>query len=337
VLSAWRWLEAEPAVRPTLIFYAQPWFWGTASVLLLLILFKEVVIARVPGAKKPLDALQLVENKVSGLLASPVAVGALAWALHRVLERTPTSAVTGLFWGTAWAGEAGAAAMPDTLAWTFALVGASAVYGSVWLASHTLNVLILLSPFGLVDNVLKLLRFGLLVTVALLSRWVPMVGALVCGVLALVALLTAGSSYRLMRFGASFVLGLLGGARRPQGRVFAFSAPSLGLPVRTAGWLSLRGAELVFRYRRAFVLPRTVVVTRGPLRVERGLLHPVLLDARGAMAFRLTPRVRGHEAEVAQVLGGLQVEQAPAVRGLQGLGRWLKSALVGDAEAQLER
>jgi hypothetical protein len=338
-LSAWRWFQTDPGARDALSFYAQPWFWGPALLLLALIFFKEAFIARIPGAKKPLDALQLVENKVSGLVASPLAIGALAGALHRTMQGVSVQQITGLFIGTAHAaGDTGSSAgLPEWLSWTFALVGAITVYGSVWMASHTINVLILLSPFGLVDNALKLLRVGLLIFVALLTRYLPMVGSVVCGLLVLAAILLAGFSWRLLRFGWSFSTGLL---RRPadvarEGRVFAFSGSGLGLPVRTSGWLSLEEGVVVFRYRRGFVLPRTVRLT-SRLRVERGLLHPVVLDDRGRLAFRLTPRVRGEEEQVAKVLGGLEVEDLAVVRGLQGVVAWIEGALTGEVTTQLD-
>jgi hypothetical protein len=97
----------------------------------------------------------------------------------------------------------------------------------------------------------------------------------------------------------------------------------------------LREGQLVFRYRRAFILPRELVVP-GPLRVERGVLHPVLLDEQGRLAFRLTPRARGLEDEVSRVLGGLKIDDAPMMRGLKGLGVWLREALSGDFGADLD-
>jgi hypothetical protein len=338
-LSAWKWLNADQAGRSALPFFAQPWCWGPALVLLLLIVFKETVIARIPGAKKPLDVLQVLENKLSGLLASPIAVGALAWGIHRALAATPPPALTSLVWSTAWAAPSGspAVALPDGVSWLFAVVGATVVYGSVWLASHTINVLILLSPFGLVDNALKLMRFGVLVMVALLGRWVPSLGAVVCGALVVLAVLTAGFSFRLMRFGWSFVVGLLG---RPhdvsrERRVFAFTGPALAMPVRTAGWLSLENGEPVFRFRRGFVLPR-VLRLEGPLRLERGVLHPVLLDVQGRLIFRLTPAVRGQEPAVASVLGDLPIEEQPVLKGLASFGAWLRGALSGELSTDLD-
>ncbi len=339
-LSAWKWLRADEAGRAALPFFAQPWCWGPALLLLLLILFKETVIARVPGAKKPLDLMQVLENKISGLLASPIAVGALAWAIHRALVGTSVDTLTGLVWSRAWAGEGASTAsagLSDATSWVFAVVGASAVYGSVWLASHTINVLILLSPFGLVDNALKLLRFGVLVVVALLGRWVPTLGAVVCGALVVLALLTSGFSFRLMRFGWSFAVGLLG---RPhdvarEQRVFGFTGPGLGVPIRTAGWLALENGATVFRFRRAFVLPRRLTLA-GPFRLERGVLHPVILDAQGRLAFRLTPAVRGQAAAVAKVLGGLSIEELPVLTGLASLGAWLRGALSGELSTDLD-
>lgn len=337
-LSAWKWFQTDPSQRAQLAFYAQPWCWGPAMFLLLLIFFKETVIARIPGAKKPLDVLQLVENKVSGVIASPLAIGALATAIHHAMQGVDARAVSGLFISTAWAADSAPAfvAMPEWLSWSFAVIGSTVVYGSVWLASHTINVLILLSPFGVVDNLLKLLRLSLLIGLAVLARFAPQVGAVACGFVVLLALLTAGYSYRWMRFGWSFATGLVRSRIDPakDGGVFAFSGAGLALPVRTTGWLRREAGGLVFHYRRAFVMPRRVAVT-ATLRVERGLLHPVLLDEFGRVAFRLTPRGRSKEVDIANALGGLAVEDLAAVRGLQGLRAWFRAVFSDDVQAPL--
>ncbi|MGV3625894.1 MAG: hypothetical protein ACO1OB_34105 [Archangium sp.] len=325
VLSAWKWFQADPAQRSQLAFYAQPWCWGPASALLLLIFFKEAVIARIPGAKKPLDVLQLVENKLSGLIASPLAIGALATALHHSMQGVK---VSGLFISTAWAADstASVATLPDWLTWTFAIAGSTVVYGSVWLASHTINVLILLCPFAIIDNLLKLLRLSLLIGLALLARVAPTVGAIACGFIVVLAVLTAGYSYRWMRFGWSFATGFVRERISPtrESGVFAFSGAGIAIPVRTSGWLKHEVDGVYFHYRRAFVLPRKVIV-KATLRIERGLLHPVLLDEFGRVAFRLTPRGRGKEADIANALGGLAVEDMAIARGLQGMRAWLSS------------
>jgi hypothetical protein len=338
-MSAWKWWQSDADLRANLPFYCQPWCWGAGLLILALVLFKEVVIARIPGAKKPLDALQLIENKVSGLLVSPIAIGALAWALERSLQGLGPRAVASLVWGTALASDGALqpSALDPLLAWLFAVVGAGCIYGSVWLASHTINVLILLSPFAVVDNALKLARLSLLVAVAVLSKVAPSAGALVCGALVVGALLSAGFSYRLMRFGLSFVVGFLRTATdvASHRRFWAFSGPALPLKLRTAGWLEMTGQTLTFRYRRAFVLPRVLELDPS-LRIERGVLHPVAVDARGRLAFRLTPLVRGKEDGLARALGGLTVEDQPMVRGLKGLWGWVNGALGGTIETELD-
>lgn len=338
VLSAWKWFHTDPSQRAQLAFYVQPWCWGPAFGLLMLIFFKETVIARIPGAKKPLDVLQLVENKVSGVIASPLAIGALATALHHAMQGVDARAVSSLFISTAYAADSTTvfSALPEWLTWTFAIVGSTVIYGSVWLASHTINVLILLCPFAVVDNMLKLLRLSLLIGLALLSRVAPMLGAVACGIVVLFAVLTAGYSYRWMRFGWSFVTGFVRSRISPtrETGVFAFAGSGLGLPVRTTGWLHHASDGLFFHYRRAFVLPRRVQIT-STLRIERGLLHPVLLDEFGRVAFRLTPRGRGKEIDIANALGGLAVEDMAVMRGLKGLRSWFRAIFADDVQAPI--
>jgi hypothetical protein len=79
------------------------------------------------------------------------------------------------------------------------------VFFFVWLASNAINVLILLSPFRIVDTALKGFRLLLLLTVtgtAFANPWLGTVWALaIIGI----AYLIAGWSFRLSHFGLVFV------------------------------------------------------------------------------------------------------------------------------------
>jgi hypothetical protein len=351
VIGAVRYFQTPSPQRSDLPFFVQPWFWTVGLVLLALIFFKETVIARVPLAKKPLDVLQLFENKVTGLLASPLAIGGLAVALHSAFSPPALVALVGV--PTAYArampgdaltqltlsqgaSELGSAAsvFGVSLGWVLAFVGATALYGAVWMASHSINVLILLSPFALVDNVLKLMRFGLLMTVVLSAQVHPYIGACVSVVLMLLALAISGWSFRLSRFGVSFCLGLLRAPAPVEVVVPAFSGRGMRLPIRTKGVVLRVGARAVFRYRRFFLLSKAIELPVS-LRIEKGLFHPVLVSVESgqrAVLCRFSPAYQGQENALAEMLGAEGVDEAPLARRLRGFARWFREAVTGMPE-----
>src|SRR5438034_348549 len=76
------------------------------------------------------------------------------------------------------------------------------VFAVVWLSSHAITVLIVLSPWGAIDAVLKGLRTGLLGLVTA-TAWIdPVVGATLSVVIILLSWLLAGWAFRLTVFGS---------------------------------------------------------------------------------------------------------------------------------------
>src|SRR6185369_14670248 len=65
-VGAYKWFKAPPEKRAGLAWYAQPWFWVPALLLVLLALIKDTFGTALPTAvKKPFDVAELIENKIS--------------------------------------------------------------------------------------------------------------------------------------------------------------------------------------------------------------------------------------------------------------------------------
>src|SRR5213593_2579846 len=70
-VGAWHYFRTPPAKRADLPWYAQPWFWVTGLVIVLLVFVKDCFGATLPpGWKKPFDVAELVENKLTALIAA---------------------------------------------------------------------------------------------------------------------------------------------------------------------------------------------------------------------------------------------------------------------------
>src|ERR1035437_5225159 len=79
------------------------------------------------------------------------------------------------------------------------------VFFIVWLASNAINVLILLSPFRIVDAALKGFRLLVLLTVTVTAFANPWVGAVWALMIIGLAYCIAGWSFRLSHFGLVFL------------------------------------------------------------------------------------------------------------------------------------
>lgn len=324
-VGSWTYFRSPAEARPGLPWFCQPWAWGTGFVVLALCFLKDSLGTAVPGVlKKPLDMVELFENKASAVVASVGFVPVVARELARAAgtAEAPAGAI-GL--GITGAIDAAWLTTPLALAW----------FAVVWVCSHSINVLILLSPFSWVDTLLKLARSALLWLVGLTYLISPVVAAVLCTGIALVALWLAPTATRLMIFGARFAGDVLlpwrgkrrASAERPH--VFTLGGAHQ-LPSRTGGRLARTAAgTLEFRYRPFCLLPERAVALPATRHVlAKGLLAPAMLQGDDETKLRKTmvllPRYRGREADVANSLGLHAVRDHALARGWTAFTNWLR-------------
>lgn len=316
--GAYQWITAkDDATRAKLPWYAQPHFWLPALLVVGICAAKDALGTAVPpGLKKPLDVLEVIENKFSGLVAAgavvPFALDAMAKLLmsgNHPVAAGPLFASSGL--ATISLASVDLHWLLDILALPFGL----AVFAVVWLASHAINVLILLSPWGAIDAALKASRTALLGLIVLTATINPWVGAALSLVVILVAWLVAGWAFRLMVFGTIFSWEFLTRKRHrftpAENDNALFSGPSLpGVPVRTYGRLVQRtegGLEFVYRpWLRLPVRVAPVPAAAKQLGVGEGMFFSDIVTESGVTLFSLPPRYRGHEETLvrAYLMGG---------------------------------
>jgi MFS family permease len=326
VLGAVDYFRSPSEKRDQLPWYCHPLFWVSGLLLVGAVAAKDAFGATVPpGLKKPLDVAEVVENKLTGLVAAGAVVPFVASIFH---SSTASSALQPLVAG-------GCAAIDFTpLLNVLTIPFAVAAYALVWLLSHALNILILISPWGAVDAVLKAARTSLLGLLALVSLINPWIGALLSLVVIVVAYFLAGWSFRLMIFGSVFAWDFFTFRRcrhhpSPE-NTKAFAARKLGeLPSRTYGLL-VRGADgkLQFRYRPWLVgAERTYAVPEAKYLVGRGFICPILArhDAdRTPAIFMFPPRCRTHETTLGDIYR-LPVEDVGLLKGLKGIWKHIKT------------
>jgi len=327
-VGAFKYMKASAAERAELSWYAQPWFWLPALLVVGLCMVKDGAGTMLPTSlKKPLDVLELFENKASGLIAT----GAIVPMAMEVFKAVNPDG------GSLGAGYAGMHLAALDFSWLGNLLMvplALFVYGVVWVVSHSVNVLILVSPFSTVDAALKAFRASLLASVVGMHWISDHAGAIWAGIIVLACLPIAGWALRLGIFGHVFAWDLLTLRRwrTTPGTTenWAFTTREWkALPSRTYGKL-VRGAagELVLRYRPLLVLQaRTATLPSGDYAIGRGILHPELLkleaDGGAPDILNFPPRYQGHETALASACGVQDVRDV----GLRAAWTWIKQTL----------
>lgn len=355
-MGAWTYYRTEPALRHRLPWYCHPWVWGVGLTLIGICFLKDFLGAAAPAlVKKPLDFLELFEDKLSALVATvgfvPL-VGLAIAQVEKMQQQAQEAAATHAL--AAGAGElplAMASAPPPILGlldfaahspWItipVAIVG----FLVVWLSSHAFNVLIAISPFGMVDAGLKLGKLALITLVAGSTAIHPYAGAAVSLVLILIAFCIAGWSFRLSLFGtlmgADFLLNKRAVSADIEDSVKGFLARRMdGVPVRTFARLKLDATgRPVLAYRPWFILPeRHLPLAEEHLILRKGLIHPSLTHRPAAgdgastrSALILLPRYRRLEEAISRRFGCQEVVDGTLLKGLKAVRQWLVGMLSG--------
>lgn len=306
--GAYQWMAAKKNDIPVenLPWYAQVSFWLPALGLVGVVAAKDSLGAVVPpGFKKPIDVLETIENKASGLVAAGAVVPFTMVALSDMITANvpPETHHTGL--AMLHLGAIDFSWLLNILTVPFGI----AVFAVVWMASHAINVLILLSPWGAIDAALKGARTALLGLLTITATMNPWISAALSVVVIIIAYLVAGWAFRLTIFGMSFSWDFFTLRNRRfkiapnDNKVFAGgNLPEV--PPRTYGRLRKTESGLSFAYKPWLVLPeKTAVIDDPSMHVGKGLFFSSVTNERNESRFLLPPRYRSHEEQFSQAYG----------------------------------
>lgn len=334
VVGAWTYFEAPKEKRAQLSWYAQPWFWSIGLLLVAICFAKDTAGTALPSAlKKPLDVADAVENKISGL----VAVGAFVPMVASVFPALVTheQAAIAAPWFVA-------AINPEGLL-NFIMVPLAMIsFVIVWLAAHSINILILLSPFTTVDAALKSFRLFLLSLVAGGSMMNPELGAAISLIIIFIAYFIAGWSFRMTTLGCVYVWDVIALRRTrtiPQaGKVWAFLSAELSkVPIRTYGKLVRDDAgRLIFEYRPwLFLAKKTLILPPGEYAIGKGLMSSFIVKTEGEIeheVMTLPPRYRTHEEAIVKAYDLVGMRDVGIVKGFREMWRWICGQSNGKSE-----
>jgi hypothetical protein len=329
--GAVKYFKTPKEKRANLPWFAQPWFWVPALLLVAACFVKDTAGTALPtAAKKPLDVAETVENKISGLIAAGAFVPFIAMMSHELKQDASMLSSMGF------------AAADFSWLYNIIMVPLSiAVFAIVFLAANAVNILILLSPFTTVDAALKTFRTAILATVAGTSLMNPWIGAAWALVIIVISYFIAGWSFRLTHFGAVFTWDFFTRRRKrfkpdPITNKVFLGRKTNKVPARTYGKLCRDGqGKLVLRYRPWLVLPqRTLEIPDGRYEAGRGLFYSEIVRVEGdeaKTAILLPPRYLGHEEQLVKIYGFAGTRDV----GVRAMWKWLKELFGFKAQPQV--
>jgi hypothetical protein len=329
-VGAYHYYKTSPDKRRSLQWFAQPWFWVPALVLVAFVALKDVAGTAAPTAlKKPFDVAEAIENKISGLIA----VGAFVPLVISIFPDAPGTG-SGLIPGADINGYAFAAVSGSSVGNALLTPLAMLAFAFVWLASHAINMLIILSPFTIVDSALKSFRLAILGLLTGASFASPYLGAAIGVAIIIVSYFIAGWSFRLTTFGTAYIWDYVTFRRcrfQPGTESnWMFTARRVGkAPVRTLGKLvRLANGKLRFDYRPwLFLKRRSFDVPQAHYAVGRGLFCPEIDrvdEANLTAVFVLPPRYLTHEESLSRAYGFDGVRDVGLLKGMKAMWKWLK-------------
>jgi hypothetical protein len=328
VVGAWQYFHARtPEQQVRLPWFANPWFWVPALLLVAACFVKDSAGVAMPAVlKKPFDVAETIEHKISGLVATGAFVPIAAAIFH---SSNGSGDGAGL-------SAAGLAAIDLSWLYNSLMVPvAMAAFFIVFLASNTINILILLSPFTVFDAALKAFRTAIIASIVVSSWANPWIGAAWALIIIAFCYLIAGWSFRLSHFGLVFVWDFV--TRRCNRFAPDLTANKMFLgrkiakvPARSYGKLSRdEKGRLILNYRPWLVLPaRTLTLPEAQYAVGKGAFFSEIFQLDGdseRIALLLPPRYRSHEEQLVAIYGFVDVRPT----GLHAVWQWVKSLFGG--------
>ncbi|MDX2186107.1 MAG: hypothetical protein SFV32_04170 [Opitutaceae bacterium] len=304
--GAYQYIAADgPEARAKLPWFAKPAFFISALLIVGVCAFKDSLgTVLPPGAKKPLDVLETVENKLSGLVAAGAVVPLTMNTLSSlVLGGSKTAAVADTGFAMVQLGAIDGHWFLNLLTIPFGV----AIFVIVWMASHAINVLILLSPWGAIDAALKGARTALLGVLTISAQLDPKVAAVLSVVVIVISYFVAGWAFRLTVFGSLFCWDFFTRRKRryrvspTDNKVFSGSRMK-GVPVRTYGHLvnEPENGRVRFIYKPWLILKeKSIEVAFEEPHVAQGMFFSTVRDGERTVLI-LPPRYRSHEELFAQ-------------------------------------
>ena len=312
--------------RSQLSWFYSPWYLTTCLVLALITTFPGLLnfINLPPQISKIFD---LGGKKLGLAMTSPVVIDNVT-AIARYLaggtqmaSNADQSYVYASFISSGWLPGA------SEFFWFIAIIPMLLfVFFAIWLLNYVFDVFIFLCPFGWLDVGLKLLRVIFYTVLLAVAVYIPQLVFVLVVPIAFVSVLLFGWSVRRAVMGLVFLMDFINRKKEisiDEKGISVFSGTLLDLPSKCYGRLTEKDGNLLFSYRKFFLLERTKTINTTELVLKKGFLYSSLYNKNNFIC-SLPPRYQKITEKVQARLGIRRIEDSALKKGLKGIAEWVK-------------
>ena len=257
-------------------WYVTPFLYVPLFVLVVLEWVKNTFgMAVFPGPlRKPLDAAFQLVGYLNAHLGLVMSMG-VAYEVFQPQVALALNAGSNIFLSSAHAADpATTIAVGGSLLGILAALCGAVIFASVWLISHTFELMVFLCPFTSIDLLLKTVQHSFTALIIVLAIFFPPAALVVCLIYWVFCLLMFSYCMRFSVFGMTMLWHFL--FQRGKGKVdsseeiLCFASNIAGVKSNTRGMLSKRGDQFVFKSYRYFLFEQsTVIDMHGLCLIER--------------------------------------------------------------------
>ena len=318
-------------------WYVTPYLY----VPLLLLVFLEWIkntfgMAVFPGPiRKPLDAAFQLVGYLNANLGLVMSMG-IAYEVFQPQVAMALQFSSEFFLSTAHAADpATTVALGGGLVGILAALCGAVIFLSIWLISHTFELMVFLCPFTSIDMLLKAAQQSFTALIIALAIVFPPAAVVICLLYWIFCLLMFSTCLRFSIFGVTMLWHFL--FQRGQGRVnepeeiVCFASHISGVKNNTRGTLSKQDGKFIFKYKRAFLYEQSAVIDMTGLCLIERFNYPSLNtkpNGWGQTRLVFSPRYLNQEQALSTLLE-VELGAGLILSGYREALRFLRSQFFG--------
>ena len=324
----YKYYTTPAELRDQLPWFYSPWYFTICLVLVLVTTFPSLLnfVNLPPQISKIFD---LGSKKIGLAMTSPVVIDSVTTIARNLAGGVETASNANQSYAYASFSFLPLGWLPGVseLFWLIIIIPMLLfVFFAIWLLNYVFDVFIFLCPFGWFDIGLKFLRGILYAALLAAVVFVPQLIFVLVFPIAFISVLLFGWSVRSAVMGLVFLMDFINRKKDvfiDEKGIGVFSGTLLGLPAKCYGRLTEENGNLLFSYRKFFLIGKTKTINNPELVLIKGFMYSRLYNKKKIVC-SLPPRYQKITEKVQAHLSIRRIEDSTLKKGLKGFIEWVK-------------
>lgn len=201
------------------------------------------------------------------------------------------------------------------------------IYISTWLVNFTFDALVFLSPFGLVDSVLKTIRGAYLGLLAILTAIYPPLSLIITLPVIIIAIILFAKSVRKVAAGLVLMKDFANKKKDTfldNKGILVFSEKGIGIAAKHMCRLIEKDNKWIFVYRKYFIFKKEVIIDKLDSTLKSGFIYSEIYN-NGKLICSLPLRYKKIAIQVQNYLEINKLDDTKLNKGIKAVVDWIKN------------